>query len=270
MNEKAKKHVGRDKYTFDDLCEIITILRGEDGCPWDREQTHKSIRKSFIEETYEAIEAIDNEDTALLREELGDVMLQVVFHAEMERERGTFDVNDVITDECKKLVSRHPHIFADAVAETSNDVLDSWEKIKAKEKKRETTSVKLRAIPASLPALMRADKLGSVSKKAGFDFESVDDAFMKVREETDEVAEELASGDSEKLKEEIGDLLLSVVNMARLAGVDSEEALSLACEKYCRRYERLESAVLAEGKDPTAMSMPELDAVWDRIKHENT
>ncbi len=268
MNGNAKKFCNRDRYTFDDLCEILTVLRGENGCPWDREQTHKSIRKSFIEETYEAIEAIDNEDAALLREELGDVMLQVVFHTEMEREAGTFDINDVITDECKKLVSRHPHIFGDTVAETSADVLDAWEKIKSEEKKRKTTSMKLRAVPASLPALMRADKLGSVSRKAGFDFADEYEAFLKIAEETSEVAEELASGDKEKLTEEIGDLLLAVVNTARLAGVDAEEALTRACDKYCDRYERLENAVLAKGLDPTAMSMAELDSVWDEIKHE--
>lgn len=269
MNENAKKFCGRDRYSFDDLCEIMTILRGENGCPWDREQTHKSIRKSFIEETYEAIEAIDNDDAVLLREELGDVMLQVVFHSEMEREAGTFDINDVITDECKKLVSRHPHIFADSVAETSDDVLDAWDKIKAEEKKRKTTSMKLRAVPASLPALMRADKLGAVSRKAGFDFADEYEAFLKIGEETAEVAEELSSGDKEKLTEELGDLLLAVVNTARLAGVDAEEALSRACDKYCSRYERMENAVIAEGLDPAAMSMAELDAVWDEIKHKN-
>ncbi len=269
MNENAKKFCGRERYTFEDLCEIMTVLRGENGCPWDREQTHKSIRKSFIEETYEVLEAIDNEDTALLREELGDVMLQVVFHSEMEREAGAFDINDVITDECKKLVSRHPHIFSDTVAETSDQVLDAWEKIKSEEKKRKTTSMKLRAVPASLPALMRADKLGSVSRKAGFDFADEHEAFLKIAEETSEVSEELKGGDREKLKEEIGDLLLAVVNTARLAGIDAEEALTFACDKYCSRYERLEKAVLAEGLDPTSMTMPELDAVWDKIKHKN-
>lgn len=269
MNENAKKFCGRESYTFDDLCEIMTVLRGENGCPWDREQTHKSIRKSFIEETYEAVEAIDNDDPVLLREELGDVMLQVVFHSEMEREAGRFDVNDVITDECKKLVSRHPHIFADSVAETSDDVLNAWDKIKAEEKKRKTTSMKLRAVSASLPALMRADKLGVVSRKAGFDFADANEAFKKIGEETDEVASELLSGDREKLTEELGDLLLAVVNTARLAGIDAEEALNRACDKYCRRYERLENAVLAEGLDPSALSMEELDAVWDRIKHKN-
>ena len=269
MNEKAKKFIGKDRYDFDDLCEIMTILRGEGGCPWDREQTHESIRNSLIEETYEAVEGIDNGDMVLLREELGDVMLQVVFHSEIERERGVFDIGDVITDECKKLVSRHPHIFAEAKAETSNDVLVAWDKIKSEEKKRKTTGQKLRSIPASLPALMRADKLGSVSKKAGFDFLSAEDAFSKIVEETAEVRAEMERGSGDALTEELGDLLLAVVNTARLCGVDAEHALSLACDKYCRRFERLEAALAAEGKTTDGMSMEELDRVWDAVKHEN-
>ena len=270
MNENAKKFCGKSRYSFEDLCEIMTILRGEDGCPWDREQTHESIRNSLIEETYEAVEGIDNGDMKLLCEELGDVMLQVVFHSEIERERGSFDIDDVITGVCQKLVHRHPHIFADAKAEKSEQVLDAWDKIKAKEKSRKTTAQKLRSIPASLPALMRADKLGVISKKAGFDFESASDAFAKIPEEAAEVRAEMESGDKDALTEEIGDLLLAVVNTARLSGVDAEEALSLACDKYCRRYEKLEEAVAAGGKTTEGMTMAELDLVWDKIKHSDT
>ncbi len=268
MNEKAAKLLGKDKYTFDDLCAIMEILRGEGGCPWDREQTHESIRNSLIEETYEAVEGIDTGDMTLLCEELGDVLLQVVFHAELERERGVFDIGDVTTGICKKMILRHPHIFADAKAETSEDVVGAWDRIKAEEKKRRTTSEKLRSIPGSLPALMRADKLGSVSKKAGFDFECMDDAFGKIEEETAEVKAELCSGNMDALTEEIGDLLLAVVNTARLAGVDSERALSLACDKYVGRFERLEKAVADEGKRTEELTMAELDRVWDSVKHE--
>lgn len=266
MNEKAKKFIGRDRFGFYDLCEIIEILRGEDGCPWDREQTHESIRNSLIEETYEAVEGIDKCDMALLREELGDVMLQVVFHSEIEREKGSFDIDDVITDECKKMIFRHPHIFAEAEAETSADVLDAWDKLKEKEKKRKSTTEKLRSIPGSLPALMRADKLGVISKKAGFDFDTAADAFDKIPEETEEVREQLASGDTERLTEELGDLLLAVVNTARLCGVDAERALGLACDKYCARFERLESEAASEGVDLRSASMAELDAIWEKIK----
>ena len=268
MNEKAKALCGRERYSFDDLCEIMTILRGEGGCPWDREQTHESIRNSFIEETYEAVEGIDNGDMALLREELGDVMLQVVFHSEMERERGVFDIGDVITDECKKLISRHPHIFGEAKAETSSDVLDAWDKIKAEEKKRRTTTQKLRSIPGSLPALMRADKLGEISKKVGFDFGSAAEAYSKISEETGEVGELIDGGDADRLEEEIGDLLLAVVNTARMCGIDSERALSRACDKYCARFERVERAVAESGKAMTDLDMTELDAIWDAVKHK--
>lgn len=267
MNEKAKKLIGRERYSFEDLCEIMEILRGEGGCPWDREQTHESIRNSLIEETYEAVEGIDNGDMELLREELGDVLLQVVFHTEMERERGVFDIGDVTTGICKKMILRHPHIFADAKAETSGEVLDAWDKIKAEEKKRRTTGQKLRSIPASLPALMRADKLGVISKRVGFDFESVDDAFGKIIEETEEVCVELDSGNKDALTEEIGDLLLAVVNTARLAGIDAEHALSLSCDKYCGRFERLEGAVASAGKRTEEMSMAELDEIWNKIKN---
>lgn len=267
MNENAKKFCGKEKYTFEDLCEIVSILRGKDGCPWDMEQTHKSIRKGFIEETYEVIEAIDNEDPVLLREELGDVMLQVVFHSDIEREEKRFDISDVITDECKKLVFRHPHIFSDTVAETTDEVLDNWEKLKSEEKKRKTTSMKLHAVPASLPALMRADKLGSVSKKAGFDFDSEKDAFAKVKEELLEVEDEMTGGNKEKLTEEIGDLLLATVNTARLCGINAEEALTFACDKYCRRYEALEAELVKRNLNSAEMTQTELDAIWDEIKH---
>ena len=269
MNEKAKALCGRDRYTFDDLCEIIKILRGEGGCPWDREQTHESIRNSLIEETYEAVEGIDNGDMTLLCEELGDVMLQVVFHSEIERENGTFDVGDVITGECKKMITRHPHIFGEAKAETSADVLDAWDKIKSEEKKRRTTTEKLRSVPSSLPALMKADKLGEISKKAGFDFATADEAFSKISEETAEVGELLGGGDPDRLEEEIGDPLLAVVNTARLCGIDSEHALARACDKYCDRFERVERAVTESGKSMTELDMKELDAIWDQVKHKN-
>ncbi|HOQ14035.1 MAG TPA: nucleoside triphosphate pyrophosphohydrolase [Bacillota bacterium] len=266
MNEKAKELKSKTRYEFSDLCDIMMLLRSKDGCPWDKEQTHESIRSNFIEETYEAVEAIDKNDMKLLREELGDVMLQIVFHAEMERERGVFDINDVIDDICKKLVLRHPHVFGDVVADTSEEVLSNWDAIKAQEKERKTISDKLRSVPAPLPALMRADKLGRISRKAGFDFTSVDDAFDKIGEEAAEVKRALSSGDTSAITDEIGDLLLAVVNTARLAGVESERALNLACEKYIRRFEVLESELAKRGLTPEELTQAELDAEWDEAK----
>jgi tetrapyrrole methylase family protein/MazG family protein len=270
MNEKAKALKNKKHYKFSDLCDIITLLRSDDGCPWDKEQTHASIRSNLIEETYEAVEAIDKNDMKLLREELGDVMLQIVFHAEMERERGVFDINDVIDDICKKLVLRHPHIFGDVVADTSEEVLSNWDAIKAEEKERNTISDKLRSVPAPLPALMRADKLGRISRKAGFDFTSAEDAFLKIGEEAAEVQEALSSGDVAAITNEIGDLLLAVVNTARLAGVDSERALNIACEKYIQRSEALESELAKKGVTPEELSQDELDAEWNEAKKKCT
>ncbi|MFY9381754.1 MAG: nucleoside triphosphate pyrophosphohydrolase [Eubacteriales bacterium] len=270
MNEKAKALKNKKHYKFSDLCDIITLLRSDDGCPWDKEQTHASIRSNLIEETYEAVEAIDKNDMKLLREELGDVMLQIVFHAEMERERGVFDINDVIDDICKKLVLRHPHIFGDVVADTSEEVLSNWDAIKAEEKERNTISDKLRSVPAPLPALMRADKLGCISRKAGFDFTSAEDAFLKIGEEAAEVQEALSSGDVAAITNEIGDLLLAVVNTARLAGVDSERALNIACEKYIQRFEALESELAKKGVTPEELSQDELDAEWNEAKKKCT
>ncbi|MCD7711810.1 MAG: nucleoside triphosphate pyrophosphohydrolase [Firmicutes bacterium] len=270
MNEKAKDYVGRERYNFDDLCGIMAILRGEGGCPWDIEQTHKSIRNDFIDETYEAIEAIDTENTELLCEELGDVMLQVVFHAEIERERGVFDIADVTDGICKKLIYRHPHVFGDVSVGGSDDVLVNWDKLKAKEKSRDTVTSKLKSVSSSAPALMKAQKLGKISRKAGFDFDDAEAAFAKIGEETNEVGEEMkkrADGDNtERLKEEIGDLLLSVVNTSRLLGIDAEEALNSACKKYVGRFEAVENEVKSRGERIEELSSGELDTIWEEIK----
>ena len=264
--EKINYLLSRESYSFDDLVTIMELLRGEGGCPWDREQTHKSIRNNFIEETYEVIEAIDNDDAKLLREELGDVMLQIVFHARMEEEAGTFDVNDVANDVCVKLIHRHPHIFGDNDAKTSEDVLKNWEAIKNVEKSRVTYTDKLKAIPPMFPALLRAQKVGK--KASFFDFENADLVIEKIYEETAEVREAMESGDKAHVEEEIGDLLLTVTSLARKAGVDSEEALFKAVNKFICRFERVENAAIEKGLEVDKMSMEELDAIWDEIKHK--
>lgn len=268
QTEKIKYIGGKEKgsYTFDDLCLILEILRGEGGCPWDREQTHESIRSSFIEETYEVIEAIDNKDPGLMREELGDVLLQVVFHAQISAEAGEFDISGVANDICEKLVHRHPHVFGSVVAKTPDEVLKNWDAIKSLEKRRDTVTAKLRAVPPALPALMRAQKVG---KKADFfDFGSADEVLCKLREETAEVAEAAATKDRDAVEEELGDLLLTVTSLARKLGIDSEKALGRATDKFIDRFERVENEAAALGKRPDELSMPELDAIWDRIKHE--
>ncbi len=257
----------KEKYDFSDLCLLAQLLRADGGCPWDREQTHQSIRKDIIEETYEVIEAIDNDDPTLLREELGDLLWQVVFHAELERESDRSDINDIIHDICAKLVHRHPHVFGNVIANTSDVVLSNWEKIKTEEKQRNTVTSKLESVPPSLPALMRAQKVGK--RAPFFDFPDSDSVLQKLEEETSELKEAIAGGKQEEIDEEFGDLLFTAVSLARKLGIDSEESLTHATEKFIKRFSRLENEVIKEGKDITTLSMEELDLIWDRIKHQN-
>lgn len=262
--EKIKKLLGAEHYSVDDLCLIMEVLRGEGGCPWDREQTHKSIRRSFIEETYEAVEAIDNEDTELLREELGDVLLQVVFHSQIEAEAGSFAFGDVADDICRKLIHRHPHVFGDISLNTPDEVLVKWDAIKNEEKQRQTITERLRAVPRVFPALMRAEKVGK--RACCFDFPDASSVMDKVYEEADEVREAMSAGDAGKIDEEIGDLLLTVTSLARKAGVDPEASLMRATDKFISRFEKIENKAIEQGYNINAMTMDELDKMWDKIK----
>jgi tetrapyrrole methylase family protein/MazG family protein len=271
MTVAAKKKMLLDKanvgYGFEDLITVVEVLRSEEGCPWDREQDHKSIRRDFIEETYEVIEAIDTENPELLREELGDVLLQVTFHAQIEKEEGRFTIDDVANDICVKLIHRHPHVFSDVQADTSEKVLSNWEKIKSEEKERKTVTDKLRAIPPMLPALMRAEKVGK--KASCFDFPDTDSVMQKVYEELDELKGAMLEGNAEHIEEEMGDLLLTVTSLCRKVGVESEVALSKATNKFIDRFEKIENAVLSEGLQMSDLSLAELDAIWDKNKKEN-
>ena len=189
MNKEAAAFLTKTRYDFADLCTIMKLLRAPGGCPWDREQTHRSIRKNLIEETYEVVEAIDNDDSVLLREELGDLMLQVVFHARMAEEEGAFDIGDVCDEICRKLIVRHPHIFSDVTASTSGEVLDNWDKIKRATKKQKSTTESMQSVSRALPSLMRAYKLGEKAAKTGFDFPDAASAADGLREELDELTE---------------------------------------------------------------------------------
>lgn len=260
----------KGSYTFDDLLMVMELLRSPGGCPWDIEQDHHSIRNDFIEETYEVVEAIDKDDPVHLREELGDVLLQVVFHARIEEEEGRFNAQDVANDICEKMIYRHPHVFGEVQVKDSQQVLSNWEKLKGVEKKAErvTMTDQLRAIPSMEPALMRAQKVGK--KAACFDFANAEEVYRKLDEEIAEVKAAAASGDHAAVEEEMGDLLLTVTSLARKLGVKSEEALMHATDKFIRRFEQVEQAVMVEGKQMDQLSMPELDAIWDRIKHAPT
>ncbi len=266
IKERAAALAAKERYSFDDLVDIMEILRSEDGCPWDREQDHHSIRDDFIEETYEVIEAIDTDNRELLREELGDVMLQVVFHARIEEEDGAFDINDVANDICAKMIHRHPHVFGEIKVDNSAQVLSNWEKIKSDEKSRKTVTEKLKSIPPMLPALMRAAKVGK--KASCFDFEDAEAVMDKLAEEMVEVSEAMTENNPEAVEEEIGDLLLTVTSLCRKLGVNPETALNKATDKFIDRFETIENEVLGENKDINSMSMTELDAIWDRIKHK--
>ncbi len=266
IGKRAAELAAKGSYGFEDLVEVMEILRSKDGCPWDREQDHHSIRDDLIEETYEVIEAIDTDDPVLLREELGDVLLQVVFHARIEEEKDSFNINDVANDICVKLIHRHPHVFGDISVSGSSEVLSNWEKIKSDEKERKTVTDKLKAIPPMLPALMRAAKVGK--KAACFDFPTADDVMDKIAEEMVEVSEAMESQDNAAIEEEIGDLLLSVTSLCRKLGVKPEDALNKATDKFIARFEKIENEVIKSGRDINEMGMPELDAIWDEIKHK--
>lgn len=258
----------KETYGIDDLIELIRILREPGGCPWDREQTHKSIRKDFIEETYEVIEAINKEDRELLKEELGDVLMQVVFHTRIETEEGGFDFNDVCDGICKKLIVRHPHVFASDKAETCADVLLKWDDIKKKTKNQKTQTSVMESIPRELPALMRAQKVQKKAADVGFDWNDISGAFDKIKEETQEVKDAIESGDGDAVLDETGDLIFSCVNVARFAGVNSEEALTHTTDKFIKRFKIVESLASERGIKMENASLEVLDGLWDEAKNK--
>ena len=248
------------------LLAIMERLRGIKGCPWDREQTHESLRKYLIEECYEVIDAINRNDDDDLTEELGDLLLQVVFHAQLGKERGAFDFADVVDGISEKMVRRHPHIFGTLHCDTAGEVVASWAKIKEEEKQKQGKTSRRLEVPATFPALYRAQKVQKKAAAVGFDWAQSEDVKAKVNEEIQEVQEAIdGEGD---LKEEIGDMLFAAVNWSRFHRIDAEEALRESTEKFTRRFYRLEDAIKADGKDITAMSLTEMDAYWDRIKGE--
>jgi len=256
----------KSRYGIDDLIEIMSLLRSKDGCPWDREQTHDSIKTSLIEETYEVIEAINKNDKDLLCEELGDVLLQVVFHSRMAEENGDFAFPDVVDGVCKKLVERHPHVFGEVEADTSEQVLKNWEEIKNKSKNRNTVTDSMLSVPRELPALMRSEKLQKKAKKAGFDWQDVSGAMDKLDEEVSELKAAIKGGNGQECFEELGDLLFSAVNVSRFIGCDAEQALTKANDKFLSRFSQVEKIAKHRGIDMKTASLEELDSIWDEVK----
>ena len=258
--------VRKNRYDYADALEIIRLLRSEEGCPWDKVQTHKSIRRGMLEEAYEAAEAIDLEDPVLLQEELGDVLMQVIFHSLMEEEAGRFNFDDVCDEVCKKLILRHPHVFGNVNAETPDEVLRNLDAIKMQSKSQKKIADSVDDVPRSLPALMRAQKVQKRSAKSGMDFKDAADASKKVEEELSELRDAIASSDKKKQEEELGDLLFSVVNTARFLDVDAEEALTRSTDKFAKRFRDVEALAAARGIDMKTAPMPLIDSLWEEVK----
>jgi MazG family protein len=253
------------KRSFDDLVRLMTRLRGPGGCPWDRKQTLPDLKPFVVEESYEVVDAIDRDDRKALQEELGDFLLQAVFIAEITREEGSFDIYDAVTAIHDKLVHRHPHVFGDVEANDAEQVLVNWEKLKTEERKAESKGV-LSGVPQSLPALLRAGRLTEKASRVGFDWRRTEDVFDKLGEELAELHEAVATGDPAKIHDELGDLLFTIANIARKAGLNAEEALQSTNRKFTRRFESMEARVHAAGRNLDQLSLEEMDALWDEAK----
>lgn len=295
-DKKAQDFVLKEKYSFDELLEIMAFLRGPEGCPWDQKQTHESIKGNMVEEAWETVDAINSGHPERISDELGDVLLQVVFHSQMAKEAGNFDVNDVISNICRKLISRHTHIFGKDQVNNAEESLATWEANKRVEKGLKSETDVLREVPLSLPALTRAYKVQKKAANCGFDWPNVQGALDKIGEEAKELSEliqvDAASGNvtcrdlsgtrtrdasgvgskealcKARLEEEGGDLLFAVVNTLRHLKIDPELALTRASDKFISRFANVEAQAKAEGKEMRSMNIDELDALWDRAKEK--
>ena len=254
----------RIRYDFADLLNVMDRLRAPDGCPWDKEQTHESLRPYLLEEAYEAVGAITDGDMDHVADELGDVLLQVVFHAKIGSQHGEFDIQDVTTAICRKMISRHAHIFGDVKCDTAEEVLASWDSLKRKERGLSTQAAVMADVPKHLPALMRAQKVQQKAKQVGFDWDDPKEALKKVLEEADEVLQELINGTDPS--EELGDLLFAVVNVARLCKKQPELLLMAGVEKFIARFERMEKAIVEDGKALELLTLSEMDVYWKKEK----
>lgn len=253
-------------YRYEDLVEILRILRAPGGCPWDRAQTHLSNRRNFLEEAYEAAEAFDRDDPDAMCEELGDMLMQVLFNIHIEEDAGRFTMDDVTDHICRKLIFRHPHVFGHAAAETSEQVLENWDKLKREEKGQRTTADAMDSVARALPALWRADKLQAKAEKTGFRFRDSGGSLDKLDEEVRELHEAISRGTN--VAEELGDVLFAAVNAGRYCGVDPENALNAACEKFIRRFRRVEQAAAQQETELAQLSPDELAALWNAAKEQ--
>lgn len=256
----------RVKVEFEKLVDVVYTLRGPDGCPWDREQTHETLKKYLIEESYEVIEAIDHGGKDKLEEELGDVLLQVLLHAEMADQSGDFDIADVCKRLREKLVRRHPHVFGEIEVSGVDDVLHNWEGIKRAEPGYEHRKSVLDGIPVPMPALMRAMEVSKRAAKTGFEWPDIEGVFDKLHEEIQELKDEIASGNQQRIKEEFGDILFTLVNVARWQKMDAEESLREMIERFIKRFSQIEKAAEESGRSISDLSLDEMEEIWNAAK----
>ncbi|MBS5884382.1 MAG: nucleoside triphosphate pyrophosphohydrolase [Clostridium sp.] len=257
-----------NKKDFNDLVEIIDTLRGENGCPWDMEQTHESIKNQLLEEAYEVIDSINNDDIDGMIEELGDVLLHVVFHASLGKEDGYFNIYDILESICNKMIYRHPHVFGEGEVNNSGEVLENWEELKKKEKSFNTVTEEMNAIAKALPSLIRAHKVQKKAAKVGFDWDDIEDTALKVQEELKEVLDVYKSNNKEKIKDEVGDLIFACVNVARKLNIDEEEAVNSTIQKFIRRFSFIEEEALKSNKNLNEMTLKEMDLLWEQAKNK--
>ena len=248
--------------------EVMRHLRAPGGCPWDAEQTHESLKKNLLEESWEVIDAIDRNDPDDLCEELGDLLMQIAFHVVIEEERASFSLRDVATGITNKMIFRHPHVFGSVHVENSDEVLVNWEKLKKEEKHQRSVASAMDSVPKSFPSLLRAYKIQKKAADVGFDWSSAEEALPKVYEEADEVMDALTEGSPERIEDELGDLFFAAVNVARLKKVDPDLALTAATDKFERRFKLTEKLILEDGKRFEDMTLPEMDEYWERAKEE--
>lgn len=252
------------RYPLDPLVEIMARLRGEHGCPWDKQQTHETLKPYLVEEAYEVMDAVDRGDMEALCEELGDVVLQAVYHAEIASENGEFDMNDVIRKISEKMIRRHPHVFAGVVVKDAKGVLENWEKIKMQEK----AGSLLDEVPRCLPALMRAHKIQTKASRVGFDWNDPRDAIRKISEESQEFQAAYESGDHTRMADELGDMLFAIVNVARLLDVDPELILHRSVDKFSARFRHIERRAGELGRGIGEMTLTEMDDLWEEAKSQ--
>ncbi len=254
-------------YDFNDLVNILYCLRKPGGCPWDAEQTHESIKKNLIEETYEVIEAINKQDNSMLCEELGDLLMQIVFHTQMETEKNNFNIDDVADGVCKKLIERHPHVFGGISVSGVSEVLINWDEIKRKSKGQTTRSQTMLSVPRELPSLMRSTKIQCKASACGFDWPDISGALDKLDEEILELRKAISGNNADESLDELGDVLFSVVNVSRFIGHDPEEALTSATDKFVERFTIVEQLAEDEKIDLQTAGIEKLNLLWDIAKH---